>query len=99
MVLGCGAVRAEETRHTFRLAMLVANPRPQWAAFFDELGEAGFIEGSNLWVDFRVQGVLRTERLVRGGAGAIGSRRPRDWRVNDRGRAGGDPDDPYTRHL
>ena len=57
-VLGHGAVRAQESTRTFRLAMLVSDPRqaPQWLAFFDELDKAGVVEGKNLTVDFCVRG-------------------------------------------
>jgi hypothetical protein len=67
-VLGHRAVRAQESNRTFRLGMLVGAPRqaPQWPAFFDELGKAGFVEGTNLTVDWRLQGSL--------------SRTPRRWR-------------------
>jgi ABC-type uncharacterized transport system substrate-binding protein len=44
------AARAQEPGRTYRLGLLVRNPRdtPQWLAFFDELRLSGFIEGQNL---------------------------------------------------
>ena len=100
VLAGAVMVRAQESNRTFRLGMLVGAPRhaPQLAAFFDELGKAGFIEGNNLRIDFRVQGSL-DQSLVGGGADAAGSRCPRDWRADDRGGTGGDPDGPDTRCL
>jgi len=56
-VLGRAAVWAQESNRTFRIGILTAAPRaatPNWGAFFDELGKAGFVEGKNLIVDWRV---------------------------------------------
>ncbi len=55
-VLVCGEPRAQQTRRTFRVGVL-SSQLPQsssWVAFFDELGKAGFVEGQNLIVDWRV---------------------------------------------
>jgi len=51
-VLGRGAVWAQESNRTYRLGISAGTPRqaPQWVAFFDELGKAGFIEAKNLTV-------------------------------------------------
>ena len=48
-------VFAQDASRTRRLGVLSANPREvqQITAFFDELNRLGFIEGSNLLVDFR----------------------------------------------
>jgi putative ABC transport system substrate-binding protein len=56
--LGRSAVRAQDEGRTFRLAILAALPRgaPQSGGVIDELDKAGFIEGKNLIVDWRLQG-------------------------------------------
>jgi putative tryptophan/tyrosine transport system substrate-binding protein len=51
-------VRAQEAGRTYRLGFLVATPRsaPYWLEVFDELRQAGFVEGQNLTVDFHQWG-------------------------------------------
>jgi putative tryptophan/tyrosine transport system substrate-binding protein len=57
-VLGHSTPWAQETGRTFRIGVLSGSSRqaPNWVAFFDELGKAGFIEGKNLIIDWRVLG-------------------------------------------
>jgi putative ABC transport system substrate-binding protein len=51
---------AQESNRTFRIGISVgagtSRQQPSWVAFFDELGRAGFIEGQNLIVDWRLVG-------------------------------------------
>jgi len=59
-VLGIAALlwpvgaQAQEAGRTYRLGFLSAGPRsaPYWLEVFDELRQAGFVEGHNLTVDF-----------------------------------------------
>jgi ABC-type uncharacterized transport system substrate-binding protein len=52
------AVRAQESGRTYQIGGLSAGPRgaPYWLAVFDELRQAGFIEGQNLTIDWRQYG-------------------------------------------
>jgi putative ABC transport system substrate-binding protein len=45
------AARAQVTGRHYRIAMLGPRPAPQ--SFFEELGQAGFVEGRNLEIDLR----------------------------------------------
>jgi hypothetical protein len=49
---------AQESNRTYRLGILAALPRGalQSGGVIDELGKAGFVEGKNLIVDWRLQG-------------------------------------------
>jgi putative ABC transport system substrate-binding protein len=49
---------AQDPGRTYRLGIFSVPPRqaPQWVTFFEELGKAGFLEGKNLIVDWRVPG-------------------------------------------
>jgi putative ABC transport system substrate-binding protein len=49
------AARAQVTGRHYRIAMLSPRPAPQ--SFFEELGQAGFVEGRNLEIDGRGIGV------------------------------------------
>ncbi len=57
-VLWPAEVQAQEAGRTYRLGFLSAGPRnaPYWLEVFDELRQAGFIEGQNLTVDFHQYG-------------------------------------------
>ena len=56
--LGHRAGWAQESNRTYRLGILAALPRGtlQSGGVIDELGKAGFVEGKNLIVDWRLQG-------------------------------------------
>jgi putative ABC transport system substrate-binding protein len=59
MVLWYRAGWAQENNRTYRLGILSGGETrkaPSWAAFFDEMGKAGFVEGKNLIVDWRFVG-------------------------------------------
>jgi len=60
-IIGHRAVRAQESNRTFRIGILAGLPRgaPQTGVVIDELDKAGFIEGKNLIVDWRLQGSPR----------------------------------------
>jgi putative tryptophan/tyrosine transport system substrate-binding protein len=49
------AAAAQEPGQTYRLGGLSVGPRtaPYWLGVFDELRQAGFVEGQNLIVDWR----------------------------------------------
>jgi putative ABC transport system substrate-binding protein len=55
-VLGYAVPCAQETRRTFRIGILsgLSRQAPNWVAFFDEVGKAGFVEGKTLIVDWRI---------------------------------------------
>src|SRR6516225_6125841 len=57
-VVGHGAVWAQESNRTYRLGVLAGLPRgaPQSGGVVADLGKAGFIDGKNLIVDWRLQG-------------------------------------------
>jgi putative tryptophan/tyrosine transport system substrate-binding protein len=63
-VVGIAAVlwpvgaQAQEVGRTYRIGFLSAGPRsaPYWLEVFDELRQAGFVEGQNLTVDFHQYG-------------------------------------------
>jgi putative ABC transport system substrate-binding protein len=57
-VLGLDTVCAQERNRTYRLGVLAGLPRgaPQSGTVINELAKAGFIEGKNLIVDWRLQG-------------------------------------------
>ena len=52
------AVSAQKPGRSYRIGILAGLPRgaPQSGIVIDEIGEAGFIEGKNLIVDWRLQG-------------------------------------------
>jgi putative ABC transport system substrate-binding protein len=57
--LGHPAGWAQESSRTYRLGILSGGESRKtvgWAAFFDEMGKAGFVEGRNLIVDWRFVG-------------------------------------------
>jgi putative tryptophan/tyrosine transport system substrate-binding protein len=57
-------LRAQEPGRTYRIGVLVTNPRgPQRVALYDELSRLGFVEGQNLEVDAQGYG-LRPEQLA-----------------------------------
>src|SRR6516164_1560864 len=57
-VVGHGAVWEQESNRTYRLGVLAGLPRgaPQSGVVVADLGKAGFIDGKNLIVDWRLQG-------------------------------------------
>ena len=56
--LGLDRVVAQESNRTYRLGILAGSPRgaPRSGTVIDELAKAGFVEGRNLIVDWRLQG-------------------------------------------
>jgi putative ABC transport system substrate-binding protein len=63
MTLSGSAAHAQDAGRTYRLGILTGTPRtaPAFAALFDELRQAGFIEGHNLHVDHRGIGIASDE--------------------------------------
>jgi putative ABC transport system substrate-binding protein len=66
------AASAQVPERVYRIGMLANAPRqsPQWVAFFDELGKAGFLEGKNLIADWRAPG-FRPEQTAPSVAGLV----------------------------